>query len=107
MATSLHALAQELRGAHHLGPEARQELAELVDELGRAIQAMPVPPSEVTHLADSAAHLLQALHERHEPGLMAAARQRLERAKASTETRAPFIVGITQRLLDILAGIGI
>jgi hypothetical protein len=107
VANSLHTLAQQLRQAQHLGPEARQELAGLVEELGQALRAGTVPPAEAAHLADSTAHLLQALHQRQDPGLLTAARERLERAMTNAETKAPFVVGIAQRLLDALAGLGI
>jgi hypothetical protein len=104
---SLHAIARILREAHHLGPDARQALAEFVDELGRDLERGAVPPTETAHLAAGTAHLLQALHPRPNPGVLVGARERLEQAILNAETKAPFAAGLAQRLLDALANVGI
>jgi len=105
--TRLHAIAERLKEAHHLGPEARRELAELVDELGKALEASAAPSAETAHLTESAAHLLQALHEPHDASLLASAKQRLDQAVFDTEAHAPFVAGIARRLLEALANLGI
>ena len=104
---SLHAIARLLRESPPLGPEAQQALAALVDELGNALGSAPVPPAEVTHLADSTAQFVQAVRHRHDPGRLAAARDRFEQAILGAEAQAPLTAGLARRLLDALANIGI
>jgi hypothetical protein len=103
----LQNISERLRKANHLDPEAQQELAGLVEELGKAIDFAPVPSGELAHLTDSATHLLQALEQRRDKGVLTAARDRLEQAIVSAESRAPFVAGIAQRLLATLASLGI
>ena len=104
---SLHAIARLLRESPPLSPEAQQALAALLDELGNALESAPLPPAEVTHLADITAHFVQAVRHRHDPGRLAAARDRLEQAILGAEAQAPLAAGLAQRLLDALANIGI
>jgi hypothetical protein len=103
---SLHVIARVLRTAPQLGPEARLALAELLEELAQNL-GPAVAPAEVAHLTDSATHLLQALQQPHKPGLLTAARERLDEAIAGAEVRAPVLTGVIRRLLDALAQIGI
>ena len=103
----LQELAQRLHAADHLGPEAQQAVADLVEELGKTLAARPEETAGAAHLADSAAHLAQALHERHAPGLLTAAKQRFEAAITRAEMEAPLATGIAQRLLQTLADLGI
>jgi hypothetical protein len=103
----LQAVARLLRQSDSLDAESQQSLAELIEELGKALHAEIVPPSEVAHLAESTAHLAEALHHRQDRGLLGAARDRLERAAVNAEANAPFVVGLARRVLDLLAGIGI
>jgi hypothetical protein len=103
----LQNISESLRKADHLDPQAQRELAGLVEELGKAIDFAPVPSGELAHLTDSATHLLQALEQRRDTGVITAARERLERAIVSAESRAPFVAGIAQRLLATLANLGI
>jgi hypothetical protein len=103
----LHELARALREAPPLGPEAQRALAELIDELGNAVGGAEVPPAEVSHLAETTAHFVQALHRRQEPGGLAAARDRLEQAILRAESRAPVIAGVARRVLDALVNLGI
>src|SRR5260370_40847615 len=100
---SLHELAQVLREAHHLEPEAQEALADLVDELGKALMPTAIASSETAHLANSAASLARALHEEQNPTLLSAAKQRLQQAALRAEARAPMATGIARRLLDTLA----
>ena len=104
---SLHAVSQLLREAHHLSPEAQQTLAELVDELGRALGSGTAAPEELAHLRASATRLIEAVRQRHDEGKMAAARDRLEEAVIGLEARAPVAAGVARRLLDALANLGI
>jgi hypothetical protein len=102
----LHAVAHLLR-AESLPPQSRQALAELVDELGAALRSGEVPPAEVARLTQTTAELAEALHERHDEGVLAAARNRLQDAAVQAEARSPVVVGLVHRLLDALANIGI
>jgi hypothetical protein len=103
----LQALAKVLRESRPLGPEAQQALAELFEELGNTLGPDAVPPAQVTHLAESTAHLIHALDQKHDEGVLAAARHRLEQAIVGAETHAPFVAGLARRLLDALANVGI
>jgi hypothetical protein len=105
--TSLHTIAEILRDPHPLTHEIRTLLADLVDELGRVLSTATMPPMEVAHLAESTAQLAKAVHSRESPGLLAAARDRVEAALLAAESKAPFIAGLARRLLDTLADIGI
>jgi hypothetical protein len=104
---SLHTIAQVLRAAQPVGPEARRALADLVDELGNVLHTAAVAPSDVRHLADSTTHLIQALHHRQDAGRLARARDRLEQAILSIESQAPVAAGLARRVLDALANLGI
>jgi hypothetical protein len=106
---TIHAVARVLREVHPLSLEAQQALAGLLDELGSclALAVVPVPPEELAHLADSTAHLVRLVHRGAEAGLLASARDRLEQAILSAESRAPLSAGLARRLLDALANIGI
>jgi hypothetical protein len=104
---NLHAIAEVLRDPHPLDAESRKALAALMDELGAALANPTVPAAEIHHLTESTAQLVQAVHRRAEPGLLASARNRLEAAVLRVEGRAPLMAGLAQRLLDALANIGI
>jgi hypothetical protein len=103
----LHELAQVLREAHHLEPEAQEALADLVDQLSEALTPAAIAGSETTHLANSAASLARALHQEPNPTLLSAAKKRLERAALRAEAQAPVATGVARRLLDVLADLGI
>jgi hypothetical protein len=103
---SLLECAELLRRTDHLDPVAQKALAELIIELVGALD--PAVSSERTaHLAETSAELARALHERHDAGLIAAARARLEAAAAKAEAEAPVATGLARRLIDALAGIGV
>lgn len=103
---SLRECAELLRQADHLEPAAQRALADLIVELVGALD--PAVSSERTaHLAESSAHLVRALHERHDAGLVASARARLEAAAARAEAEAPVATGLARQLIDVLAGIGV
>jgi hypothetical protein len=103
----LQAAAHLLRRKGPLDAEAKSALAELVDELGRILHTSEVPPAEVTHLAESTAHLVEALHQQRLRELPVSVRERLERAAVRAEAQAPTAVGVARRLLDALANLGI
>ncbi len=101
----LQQIASRLREAQHLGPEARAELAELVDELAAAVDPAITPPL-AAHLSETSEHLAQVLREDRDAGMLAAVRHRLEQTAAQAESRAPVVTGVVRRLIDALAGIG-
>jgi hypothetical protein len=103
----LQEIAQLLREADHLEPEAQQALAGLLDEINRALDPAVLSSGETAHLAESVAQLGRALHQRHDTGLLAAARERLERAVVRAETTAPVAAGLVRRLLEAVANLGI
>lgn len=105
--TSLRAVAQLLREAHHLGPDVRRALADLVDELGQALASEALPAAEKAHLAESTTHLVDALRHQHDTGLLSEARDRLAQAIVGAEARAPLAAGVVRRLVDALANLGI
>jgi len=100
-------LAQKLREADHLGPQAQHAVADLLDELSRAIPATSVDPQEAAHLAASASHLADALRQPREANALRAALQRFEGAVARAEARAPLASGIASRIIETLANLGI
>jgi hypothetical protein len=101
----LQELAGRLREAHHLTPEARGELAELVGELAAALDPA-VSQALAAHLAQTSEHLTRVLDEGRHAGPLASARRQLEALAVQAETKAPVISGVVRRLIDVLAGIG-
>lgn len=106
-ASRLRELAQLLREADHLDPEAQQEFADILDELSESVVPGPESSEHHQHLAESAAHLAEVLHQPGDTGLIARARRRLEEAAVRAETEAPVATGIVRRLIDTLANLGI
>jgi len=104
---NLQELSRLLRHGQRLDVKSRQALADLVDELNRAVGAGTLPPAETAHLAEGAARLAQALHHQHDSGMLAAARERFEEAIARTEAAAPLATGLARRFLDAVANLGI
>jgi hypothetical protein len=90
----------------HIGPQARRELADVLDELATELAKIPESP-QAGHLAESAAHLVDELRGERAEGPLAAAKHRLEEAAARAEAKAPVATGLAFRLVDLLAEIGI
>jgi hypothetical protein len=104
----LHTIAQLLREVPHMAPETQQLLAELVDELSRALEAGDVPAAELSQLADHVTQLVRAAHaEEEQRGVLGRLNLRLEAAVTALEARAPLVAGLTRRLMETLANIGI
>lgn len=104
---SLHELSQRLREAEPLGPDTQRSLANLLDELARALHPTAQPSEEAAHLAFSSAHLAETLKQKKDRGAIAAAIRRLEEAATRAETEAPVAAGFARQLLDALANLGI
>jgi hypothetical protein len=103
----LHQVSEMLRHVRHLGPEAQVLLADLMDELSKTLESTEVPSAEVARLTESASQLAQAVKEKKEPGVLEAARQRVDRAVLAVETEAPVLAGLTRRLAEMLSNVGI
>jgi hypothetical protein len=103
----LRQASELLRQPHQLGAEAQEALADIVAELEQLLQTGMVPAEELAHLRDSTTHLVRALREHHDEGLLASARASLTQTVAAAEAKAPFTTGILRRALDALANIGI
>ena len=58
-------------------------------------------------MADGAARLAEALHNRHDTGLLEASRHRLEDLVAQAEAGAPFVVRLAQSVIEALTDLGI
>jgi hypothetical protein len=103
----LHALAQTLREADTLGPEAQSAVADLLDDLAKAIPPAVGSAGETAHLAESATHLADALRRTEHVAALPAARERFEAAIARAEAKAPLATGIARRIIEALANLGI
>ena len=103
----LRTIALLLRHTHHLGPEAQLLLADLVEELGKALEQAKVSSAEIARLTESASHLVEVAQAEDEPGVLDAARSRLERAAVAVETGAPMLAGLARRLAEMLSNLGI
>jgi hypothetical protein len=103
----LQAVAHLLEDSSSLDPVSGRALAELLDELSRAIQSAQVPPAEMAHLAESTARLAESLHYQHDRGVLGSVRDRFEQAAVNAETHAPLATGLARRLLETLANLGI
>ena len=104
--TDIEELARRLGGVEHLEPEARATLAGLLRKLAAELDQAE-PSAQKEQLAASAAQLVRAVRDQHEPGLVEAARERLEQAVARAETNAPVATDLVLQLIDVLAGLGI
>jgi hypothetical protein len=104
---NLHELAQKLREADQLGPEAQRAVADLLDELAQAIHPTGGGPDEHAHLADSATHLADALRQQPAGHSLPSALERFEGSVARVGARAPLASGIVRQLIETLANWGI
>lgn len=103
----LHAIAELLRRPAHLDQAARAALADLVEELDKALNVGSTPSDEVVRLTASASHLADAIRHRKESGVLSAARDRLDEAIVAAETNAPMLASLTRQFMDALSNIGI
>ena len=102
----LREVAGLLRESPAIDPESRQALAGLIDELGTALASGVGPSPEGAHLALTAAHLAESLHQQDQ-GRLGQVRDRLEQGLLAAEARAPLVSGLIHRLLEALANVGI
>jgi hypothetical protein len=99
-------LARSVREAEHLEPKARGQVADLLENLSSELDQTE-PSAHKEQLAASAAQLVRAVQDQHEPGLIEAARERLEAAVARAEANAPVATDLVLQLIDLLANLGI
>jgi hypothetical protein len=102
----LHELSQLLSQADHLDPEAQQELGDLVDQLGRALDASLLDPAIIASLTASTREMIEAIRHQHK-GLLASARDGLQRLVVHAEDSHPVVTRLAERLIDMLSNIGI
>lgn len=100
-------VADGLRDVEHIDPQARRELADLLDELSEAIATTKLPAQDVEHLVATTTHVAKSLQHPATHGVVSSAVERLEHAVLSAQSRAPVLAGITRRLIDVLSSIGI
>jgi hypothetical protein len=105
--TRLREVARILRESSATDPASRLALRELVEELHTTLESTPAPAAEVAHLAESTAHLAEALHRQEEHPLPPTVRDRLAQAAFNAEAQAPLAAGLAHRFLAMLANIGI
>jgi hypothetical protein len=103
----LEQLAGLLRQAPHLDAETQRHLADLLEELGKALGDHPSGAKETAQLAESAAQVARALHEPGQVSRVPSAIRRLEESVTRAEAEAPLATGIVRRLLEALADLGI
>jgi hypothetical protein len=99
--------AERLLAAGDIDPALRRDLLELTHKLRHSLDAGAAPTAETAHLADSAAHLAESLHRRHEEGILGRARDRLQEAVLAAEAKVPLLAGLAHRLTETLANLGI
>ena len=104
---NLHELAQKVRDADSLGPQAQRAVADLLDDLAQAIPPATASSAEATHLADSATHLADALRKPPQSSAVPPALARFETAVARAEAKAPLASGIARQIIEALANLGI
>lgn len=105
-ADTIEELARRVRESEHLEPGTRDQVADLLGDLAAELnQAEPSAHKEL--LAQTATQLVQAVRDQHEPGLIEAARERLEEVVARAETNAPVATDLVLQLIDLLANLGI
>jgi hypothetical protein len=105
-ANDVEELARRLREAEHLEREAREQVADLLGELAAELDQTE-PSAHKEQLAKSAAQLVRAVKEKHEPGMIEAAKDHLEEAVARAEAKAPVATDLVLQLIDLLATLGI
>jgi hypothetical protein len=103
----LLATAQALGAAKHLTPTAQKTLADLVEELGKALASGKASSEEVARLAESVALLNQAIADQENREHSMRARERLQESIYRAEANHPFLAGLAQQFLNILAELGI
>jgi hypothetical protein len=105
--------AERLRHARHIEADAQTALADLLADLADAIDPSSsgtgADAAAAAHLGESTAHLAEALHHApsHEPGVLAAARRKVEEAAAKAEAEAPIATGVVRQFIDVLGGMGV
>jgi hypothetical protein len=82
-------------------------VADLLDDLAKAIPPASGNASETAHLAESATHLADALRGPPEVAALPAAVERFEAAVARAEAKAPLATGIARQIIEALANLGI
>jgi hypothetical protein len=107
LASRLDELAVALRSADHLDEASQRALADLVQELGHSFAGTQSSSPAAEHVAETAAHVLQALHNKQPASILTAGKEKLQAAAARLEAEAPLATGLVKRLLEALSDLGI
>jgi len=99
-------VAQALHDARALDSETRTALAAYMEELSKAIESEATPSSDLTHLAETTRHLLEAA-KRQKPDIPDDVRSRFENATLRVQNQFPTVAAMARTLVDALANIGI
>src|SRR5262245_13220335 len=86
----LREIAALLRQASHLDPATQKNLADVVEELSRAIKPDALPSAETIHLAQTLAQLARSLHAKEERSRLTSVAVRLRAAVAKVEVESSF-----------------
>src|SRR5262249_24181113 len=105
-ALALRELARELRDVEHLQRDARRQLADLVEELDRALHNEH-SPEQARHIDQAASKLLNALRDRRDEPRMRHLGEQFRHTLERAEVQAPVATGVARRLIDLLADLGI
>jgi hypothetical protein len=103
----LDAISALLRRPHRLDAATQAALADLVDELDKALKLGKIPVEEAMRLAATASRFAETVHREEKAGERTAARDRLLEAAAAAEIKAPLISGLARRVMDALSNVGI
>ena len=104
---NLRHLAASLRETGHLEPETQKALANLLDELGTELDSVGLASANTLHLAEAVSEVARSLHDQRSVRLLASAGDRLKNAAMKAEVEAPVATGVVNRLIDLLASMGI
>ena len=91
--THLEAISELLRRPHLLDAAAQAALADLVDELDKALKLGKISNEEAARVAATASHFAEAVHREEEAGVLKAARDRLSQAAIAAENSTVILVG--------------
>lgn len=105
--SELRQLAELLRQAGHLAPQAQSSLAELLDELGSELESHGSISAKTEGLTRAVGDVARSLHEQHHASLLESAQDRLKDAAARAEAEAPVATGVVYRFIEALSSLGI
>lgn len=103
----LNDVARLLRAGEHLSVDAQHVLPTLLEEFGAQLDASAMPSEQTIHLAGLVSQLARSIHEQHHADLLTSARKRLTEAAGWSDSLTPAATDLINRLIDVVASIGI